>query len=138
MDEKENIFIRCAFDKKSIKVAGGQANGYDLSEIIEIVGTDEFVVVPLYSPRRPLGVIIADNYVTRRPISDGHVSALELFSRPATAQRQRVALGRVLAWLVCLGIMEDATEKNDQQRRDATLFASRRIASIAASIPYLG
>ena len=65
-------------------------------------------------------------------------TAIELFHKPATAQRHRVALGRILAWLVCLGIMENATQKSDQQRRDATLFASRRIASIAASIPYLG
>ena len=65
-------------------------------------------------------------------------TALELFSKPATAQRQRVAFGRVLAWLLCLGIVEKATEKSDEQRRDATLFVSRQIAGIAASIPYLG
>jgi hypothetical protein len=77
-------------------------------------------------------------YYGLRPSSKIYRTALELFARPATAQRHRVALGRVLAWLVCLGITEIAAEKNDQQRRDATLFASRKIAQIAASIPYLG
>jgi alkylation response protein AidB-like acyl-CoA dehydrogenase len=65
-------------------------------------------------------------------------TTLELFAEPATTQRVRVALGRILAWIVCLGIVENATEKSDEQRRDATLFVSRQIAASAASVPYLG
>ena len=84
LDAEDNILIRCAFDKQSIKVAPGQTHNYDVSAMIKEFGVEEFVVVPLYSPRRSLGVIIADNYVTNRPISDGYVSALELFSSQAS------------------------------------------------------
>ena len=84
LDAEDNILIRCAFDKQSIKVAPGQTHNYDVSAMIKEFGVEEFVVVPLYSPRRSLGVIIADNYVTNRPISDGYVSALELFSSRAS------------------------------------------------------
>jgi signal transduction histidine kinase/CheY-like chemotaxis protein len=80
----DNILIRAAYDRKSIKVTGGHCNGLDLTEIVKFLGTDEFVVVPMYSPRRSLGVIIADNYVTKRPITDGYLSALELFSSQAS------------------------------------------------------
>lgn len=53
-------------------------------DLINLLDEDAFVVVPLYSPGRSFGVIIADNYITRRPILDSHVSALELFASQAS------------------------------------------------------
>ncbi|MHB8987556.1 MAG: response regulator [Desulfobulbia bacterium] len=53
-------------------------------DLINILDEDAFVVVPLYSPGRAFGVIIADNYVTRRFIEDSHVGALELFASQAS------------------------------------------------------
>lgn len=53
-------------------------------DLIELLGEDNFVVVPLYSPRSSFGVIIADNFVTGRKIADGHVGALELFASQAS------------------------------------------------------
>ncbi|ADH86641.1 response regulator [Desulfurivibrio alkaliphilus] len=53
-------------------------------ELTSILGEDSFVVVPLYSPGRAFGVIIADNYVTGRAITGVHVSALELFASQAS------------------------------------------------------
>ena len=53
-------------------------------ELINILDEDSFVVVPLYSPGRSFGVIIADNYVTRRPIENSHIGALELFASQAS------------------------------------------------------
>ncbi len=53
-------------------------------DLINILDEDSFVVVPLYSPGRSFGVIIADNYVTRRPIEDSHIGALELFASQAS------------------------------------------------------
>ena len=53
-------------------------------DLIQLLGEDSFVVVPLYSPGQSFGVIIADNYVTRRPILDSHISSLELFASQAS------------------------------------------------------
>ncbi|HSR35617.1 MAG TPA: response regulator [Desulfurivibrionaceae bacterium] len=53
-------------------------------DLIQLLGEDSFVVVPLYSPGQAFGVIIADNYVTRRPILDSHISSLELFASQAS------------------------------------------------------
>ena len=84
LSDTDHILIRAALTRKSIKATGGRANGYDLSGMAEFLGTDDFVVVPLYSPHRSLGVIIADNFITRQEISEGQVSALELFSSQAS------------------------------------------------------
>lgn len=53
-------------------------------DLIQLFGEDSFVVVPLYSPGQSFGVIIADNYVTRRPILDSHIGSLELFASQAS------------------------------------------------------
>ncbi len=84
LTDVEHALIRCAVERRTIKVVNGRANGFDLSEVINLFGADEFVVVPLYSPSRPLGVIIADNLITGRAISNSYVSAMELFSSQAS------------------------------------------------------
>ncbi|OGQ97930.1 MAG: two-component system sensor histidine kinase/response regulator [Deltaproteobacteria bacterium RIFOXYD12_FULL_55_16] len=53
-------------------------------DLINLLDEDSFVVVPLYSPGRSFGVIIADNYVTRRDIQGSHIGALELFASHAS------------------------------------------------------
>lgn len=63
-------------------------------ELINILDEDCFVVVPLYSPGRSFGVIIADNYVTRQGIEASHISALELFASQASLAIEQSLLHR--------------------------------------------
>lgn len=82
--DQDHILIRAALERRSIKVAGGKANGFDVRNMVELLGNGDFVVVPLYSPQHALGVIIADNFITHQEISASHISALELFSSQAS------------------------------------------------------
>jgi len=82
--DRDHLLIRSALERKSIKVSRGKANGFDVRDMVTFLGTDDFVVVPLYSPQHALGVIIADNFVTGQEITEGHISALELFSSQAS------------------------------------------------------
>lgn len=79
-----HILIKSAFERKSIRVTNGRADCQVAPGLIELLGEDSFVVVPLYSPGRALGVIIADNFVNREQITDDLISALELFSSQAS------------------------------------------------------
>lgn len=53
-------------------------------DLIALLKEDTFVVVPLYSPSRSFGVIIADNFVTGQPISHNDIGSLELFASQAS------------------------------------------------------
>jgi len=53
-------------------------------ELIAMLCEDTFVVVPLFSPSRSFGVIIADNFVTGQPISQNDIGSLELFASQAS------------------------------------------------------
>ncbi len=80
----DNILIQAAGQRKSINVVHGQSPIPVPPELLKLLDEDSFVIVPLYSPGRTLGVIIADNYITGKPILSGHISALELLASQAS------------------------------------------------------
>jgi signal transduction histidine kinase/DNA-binding response OmpR family regulator len=82
--EEEHVLIRASRERRSILVERGQADVPVSRELIELLGEDTFVVVPLFSPRKSLGVIIADHFVTHQPISKNHIRSLEIFANQAS------------------------------------------------------
>ena len=82
--DAEHILIKSAMERRSILVEYGQADVPVAEELIELLGEDTFVVVPLFSPRKSLGVIIADHFVTREPIAKELIKSLEIFANQAS------------------------------------------------------
>jgi signal transduction histidine kinase/DNA-binding response OmpR family regulator len=82
--DSEHILIRAANERRSILVEDGQADIPVDSDLIELLSEDTFIVVPLFSPSKSLGVLIADHFVTRRPITKNLVRSLEIFANQAS------------------------------------------------------
>nr|WP_320011698.1 response regulator [uncultured Desulfobulbus sp.] len=82
--EREHLLIRTVRERTSILVEGGKARCPVPLELIGLLQEDSFVVIPLYSPSRDLGVIIADHYVNRSPIDPERIRALESFASQAS------------------------------------------------------
>jgi DNA-binding response OmpR family regulator len=82
--DSEHLLIKAAIEKRSILVENGQADVPVDRDLIELLGEDTFVVIPLFSPSKSLGVIIADNFVTGQPITKNHVRSLEIFANQAS------------------------------------------------------
>ena len=80
----EHILIRAAQERRSILVQNGQADVPVARELLELLHEDTFIVVPLFSPSKSLGVIIADHFVTNLPISRDHIKSLEIFANQAS------------------------------------------------------
>jgi signal transduction histidine kinase/DNA-binding response OmpR family regulator len=83
-DQNEHILIRAARERKSINVVNGQSPWPVPPELIGLLQEESFVIVPLYSPRRSLGVIIADHFVTEKPITKSLIHELESFASQAS------------------------------------------------------
>ncbi|MDA3786508.1 MAG: response regulator [Deltaproteobacteria bacterium] len=75
----QHILIRSALERRSFLVSNGKAEVEVDQGLLDLLGEDNFVVIPLFSPRAALGVIIADNYVTRHSINKDELTMLELF-----------------------------------------------------------
>ena len=82
--DSDHILIRATTERRSILVENGLADEPVGRDIIELLGEDTFIVIPLFSPSKSLGVIIADHFVTRQPISKNHIRSLEIFANQAS------------------------------------------------------
>ncbi len=83
--ETKHILICSSLERRSILVKDGHApDSFVPDSLINILDERNFVVVPLFSPSRSLGVIIADNYVTAEPITEDDLIALEIFANQAS------------------------------------------------------
>lgn len=112
--ESDHILIRSAMERKSYKVQEGRASVAVSQVLVDLLDEDTFVVVPLFAPGHSIGVIIADNYVTRRPISDSHVSVLELFASQASLAIEQSRLRQEMEGKISL--LEELTRELDENK----------------------
>jgi signal transduction histidine kinase len=82
--DSDHILIRAVRDRQSINVVNGRCDYPVPLELLGLLQDDSFVVVPLFSSTRALGVIIADHFVDRVPISEERIRALESFASQAS------------------------------------------------------
>jgi len=83
-DDSDHLLIQAVTERRTINVVNGQSDREVPLELIGLLEEDCFVVVPLYSPSRSLGVIIADQFVTGERIDSELIHALESFASQAS------------------------------------------------------
>jgi signal transduction histidine kinase len=79
---RDNVIARCLADSTSY-VADFTSGLPEAQSVASILGNDQFLVVPLVAEGKRLGVIVADNFITRRPIRGEDVRLLETFASQA-------------------------------------------------------
>ncbi|MBI5485580.1 MAG: GAF domain-containing sensor histidine kinase [Deltaproteobacteria bacterium] len=102
-----------------------------------LLGVDTFLLMPLISRNRRVGMIIADNCITRRHITDEDMHSLETFSFPVAFAIERATLYDRLQ--VELNRVTEAGKKLKEQqdllvRMEKMALVGRITSSIAHSI----
>jgi signal transduction histidine kinase/FixJ family two-component response regulator len=134
--DTDNILVRAALEKRSFNIIGGKIDQEPIKkDIIDLLGTDAFAVVPLYSPYEVQGVIIADNFITRKPISAEDITAMELFANQASLAIEKSRLYFELATKV--RSLEQAN-KEIEENRDLLIRVERlsALGEMAAQIAH--
>ncbi len=80
----ENIFTQTLYENKSFNITDGKNNPLIDEDFIRLLGTDSFALVPLIYRGIPLGVLLADNFINRKPIHDEDVEQLITFANHAS------------------------------------------------------
>ncbi|KPJ55683.1 MAG: hypothetical protein AMJ42_06415 [Deltaproteobacteria bacterium DG_8] len=80
----ESIFTQAIYEKKSFNIVNGIQNPLIDRDFINLLGTDAFALVPLISKGKPLGVLLADNFISNKPINDEDVKRLRTFANHAS------------------------------------------------------
>ena len=60
--------------------------------LAETIGTDTFLILPLISHNRRIGVILADNFITHKPITQQDMSFMETLTFPVAFAIERASL----------------------------------------------
>jgi len=91
--------------------------GTDVDDtLFELLATDEVAVVPLFVRDSLAGVIIADNFITRKPIAEGDLNVLKTFAGYAGVALERSHLYDELRESVAKLQAANETLKTSQQK----------------------
>ncbi|MBI2354609.1 MAG: GAF domain-containing protein [Deltaproteobacteria bacterium] len=126
MDGKHPVLIEDAFHHPEVA-----------PEFARLLGVDTFLLMPLISRNRRVGIIIADNCITHRRISEEDMRSLETFAFPVAFAVERAALYDRLQ--VELNRVTEAGNKLKEQqelivRMEKMALVGRITSSIAHSI----
>jgi PAS domain S-box-containing protein len=87
-----SIVARAVLEGRNFNIMEASKDPRVDGQCVELLGTETFVVVPLIARGKPLGVVIADNYFTHRPIEEADVELLNTLASHASFAIERAHL----------------------------------------------
>jgi len=91
MEDDENILVH-AVKKRTPLNSEEHLERVSASSLAELLGTESFAVAPLVSKDKVRGVIIADNLITSKPITDEGIKLLQIFASQASVAMENSEL----------------------------------------------
>ncbi|AJE04952.1 sensor histidine kinase [Geobacter pickeringii] len=90
--EHGHILNRSLREKRPVLVENAFHNPDVDCSLAQLLGVDTFLITPLISRNRRIGVIISDNCITHKPITPQDVQSLETFAFPVAFAIERASL----------------------------------------------
>ncbi|MBI4483461.1 MAG: GAF domain-containing protein, partial [Acidobacteria bacterium] len=139
LDEKDHVFIRALDQKLSINVLHGRMEGADSlpvhEELLRLLGTDCFAVVPLHFKEKRIGVLVTDNFINRRPIGREDIKFLETFAYQASSAIENSRLYKELREkLVVCQLTNQSLIENQEKLLEAERLAA--VGKMAAALAH--
>lgn len=137
LSRKDHILIKALDGKSPIMVENAYNNPDVPAEMSLLLGVDSFLLMPLISRNRRIGMIIADNFITHRSITEEDMHSLETFGFPVAFAIERASLYDKLQ--VELSRVTEAGKKLKEQqelivRMENMALVGRITSSIAHSV----
>ncbi len=125
-DEHDHVLIHASRTNESIYVQYGKAENCRVpDELMRTLGESSFVVVPLYSPGKALGVMIVDNFITGAQITAEDISGLKIFASQASLAIEHSRLYETMAEKIAA--LEMVTQELEKSK-DLLIEAERTTA----------
>ena len=137
MDDIHHVIIRSLEEKKSLLVQNSFENPEVDPELAQLLGVETFMVLPLIARNRRVGVILADNFITRQPITEEDLRSIETFTFPVAFAIERASLYERLQ--VEVAKLQEANRRLQEQQEllvkmEKMALVGRITSSIAHSI----
>ena len=88
----DHLLIRALEGKQPLLVENAFHNPDVPPELAQLLGVETFLLMPLVARNRRIGIIIADNCITHRQITDADLHSIETFSFPVAFAIERASL----------------------------------------------
>lgn len=92
LDDHDHILNRALSTRKPILVTDAFHNPEVPQNLARVLGVDSFLIMPLISRNRRIGVILADNCITHKQITPQDMQSLEIFAFPVAFAMERASL----------------------------------------------
>lgn len=137
LSDKDHFLIKALDGKRPVMVEGAFQHPDVPPELARLLGVDNFLLMPLISRNRRVGMIIADNCITHRAITEEDMHSLETFGFPVAFAIERASLYDKLQ--VELNRVTEAGKKLKEQqelivRMENMALVGRITSSIAHSV----
>jgi PAS domain S-box-containing protein len=138
LDDTTAFVVRALAANGTTLVADGcilSGDGPPPHRILEVLGVDAFVAVPLVTDGKPVGLLLADNAITRRAITAEDVDILELLGLQAA---QALARGRLTEELARQVASLEAATRELRHNQERMVRAERltAIGEMAARVAH--
>ncbi|GFE57448.1 sensor histidine kinase [Geobacter sp. AOG1] len=90
--DQQHVFNRALRERKPILVENAFSNPDIDPALAQLLGVDSFLIMPLISRHRRIGLILADNCITRKPITNQDLQSMETFAFPVAFALERASL----------------------------------------------
>ncbi|PKN15988.1 MAG: histidine kinase [Deltaproteobacteria bacterium HGW-Deltaproteobacteria-23] len=90
--DEGHIFNRAIKERRPILVENAFSNPDIDPQIIAALGVERFLIMPLISRNRSIGILLTDNFVTNKPISPRDIESLQTFAFPVAFAIERASL----------------------------------------------
>lgn len=91
-DEESHIFNRALKERRPILIENAYNNPDVDPNLIKVLGVDHFLVMPLISRNRNIGILLTDNFVTNKQITPRDMQSLQTFAFPVAFAIERASL----------------------------------------------
>ncbi len=137
LSNHQHIFNRTLKEKKTILVTDAFTNPDVDPVLTRLLGVDSFLIIPLISRNRRVGLIMADNCITHKPITPHDMQLMETFAFPVAFALERASLYERLQEEVDKLTTANAKLKEQQElivKMEKMALVGRITSSIAHSI----
>jgi PAS domain S-box-containing protein len=133
--EESGVFYRAVFLREATIIPNIQESPLVPSEFRKYYNARSFAVVPMISRDVVLGVLLVDNFITNKPITDDDLRRLRVFANSAALAIERARLRVSLE-----GKLEELTAANRElkESRDKLVRTERlsAVGEVAASVAH--
>jgi signal transduction histidine kinase len=92
LNNRDHVLNQALFEGRPVLVEDAFHNDDIDPELARVLGVDTFFVLPLVSRSRRIGVIIADNFITHKPITRHDMESMETLAFPVAYAIERASL----------------------------------------------